>query len=226
MIQLLVDPREKLWTFTKAKLLLSRPYNSGVMNLQILNFRWGGSWNKLHRDDVVGLNSWSSWKWTTWCAWWQKAKNRQKHQLKFNKCSWWMQCSSGQIFYTHVGCMVWAHSSGVPNVQCSVFPIHVKLEWFLYTVRMMVPTSNTLLCPFGSALVYLNIQFYIAMPAQTSNACDTSAWVQWKHAWKLRNLCAFAYTYSWWIWLISGILEAMQRKAKIDVRVGLARPRV
>ena len=57
------------------------------------------------------------------------------------------------------------------------FPIHVKLEWFLYTVRMTVLTSNTLLCPSGSTLVYLNIQFYIAIPAQTSDTCDALTWV-------------------------------------------------
>ena len=34
MNQLSVESGEKQWTFTKAKLLLARPYNSGVMNLQ------------------------------------------------------------------------------------------------------------------------------------------------------------------------------------------------
>ena len=33
-------------------------------------------------------------------------------------------------------------------------------------------TSNALLCPSGSALVYLNIQFYTTMPAQTSDTHD------------------------------------------------------
>ena len=38
MNQLLAESGEKQWTFTKAKSLLSRPYDSGVMNLQEFKF--------------------------------------------------------------------------------------------------------------------------------------------------------------------------------------------
>ena len=92
-----------------------------------------------------------------------------------------MQCSSGRFLHTQ---WVHIHHNKIEltvqvylTYSAGCFPIHVKLEWFLYTMRMMVLTSYTLLCPSGSTLVNLNIQFYIIVSAQTGDAHNVSTWV-------------------------------------------------
>ena len=179
----------------------------------------------------VGLSSWLSCIWTTWSAWWQKLKidmtSVKVQQVQMFGCS----AAGEQTFLHTLGAHVpqmWLKLTVQVYLLYSVvsFQSAVKLEWFLYTVRMMVPTKSFLSWPIwihtGVLRTCSSTQQCLHRPVMhTMHQC----WCHGNSARKLR-ISVHLPTHWWWIWLINGIVEAMQRKVKIDERLGLARPRV
>ena len=103
----------------------------------------------------------------------------------------------------------------------------VKLEWFMYTVGLVVLTSR-----YITLSIWIHngiLEHAVLHTQQCLHRPETYMTHQHGyHGKSARSLESvhFAYTHHWLIGLIGGIMEAMQEKVKIDERVGLARPNV
>ena len=108
-------------------------------------------------------------------------------------CHICIMCTYNTDWKCHLVCLVYSMYSTQNHHK-----FNLKLNWFKYAVKPWHWPVWTLLCPNVSALLYLNIWFYIALPTCNCSGYDLSL-LSWKQC---------------------------RDKAKCDERLGLDRPRV
>ena len=153
-----------------------------------IKFRWAVPEMNLHSSEAVGMNSWSSWKWTT-----TNSKN------KVNECN-------------YKTLQMWLGADTHKQHGGTAYQSTVKLERSSYTVGLVVLTRQHKIVPIWICTGVLeHTVLHTAVSTQTSDRHDTSIQVLLKQYKKLKSLCAVVTDTWWWIQLIVGIIEAMQR---------------
>ena len=108
----------------------------------------------------------------------------------------------------------------------SAYQSTVKLDWFMYTVGLVVLTSRYIMLSIWICTGVLeHAVLHTAVSTQTSDICDASTWVMWNSARSLESLYICLHTPLTDMtcqWCHGSYAE----KVKIDERVALARPRV
>ena len=193
-----------------------------------IKFRWKVPEVDLHRNEAVGLNSWLSWIWTT-----ENINFRFKTSILGSmSANVWLQCNWGAGFSTCSKCKAWQEwlepeSAVYFIVQCIIMPINCKTG--VVHVHSEVGSANHQV----HCVVHLDWHWCTWTCSSTHSSVYTDRWctqcvdvgAMETVLESLESLCICLHTLvmdmtCWWY------PGAMQRKAKIDKRVGLARPRV